>query len=126
MSNNTPVHPLKTQNIDIEAITAKYQVERAKRLREDGVGQFKQAKGSFSQFKQDVGATPITRDSVTAETKVLIVGAGLGGIVAAVKLKQQGIDDLLVLDKAAGFGGTWYWNQYPGKKKLRALVKGRD
>jgi len=126
MSNNTPVHPLKTQNIDIEAITAKYQAERAKRLREDGVGQFKQTKGSLSHFKEDVGATPITRDPVTAESKVLIVGAGLGGIVTAVKLKQQGIEDLLILDKAAGFGGTWYWNQYPGKNRLCSLVKGLD
>lgn len=113
-----PVHPLKTQNIDIEAITAKYKAERAKRLREEGVAQFKQAKGSYSQFKEDFGATPIIRDAVTAETKVLIVGAGIGGIVAAVKLKQQGIDDLVILDKAAGFGGTWYWNQYPGNYVL--------
>lgn len=118
MSKDVPVHPLKSLSFDIEAITAKYQAERAKRLREDGVGQFKHAEGSYSQLKEDILATPIVRDPVTAETKVLIVGAGIGGIVSAVKFKQQGIEDFLILDKAAGFGGTWYWNQYPGKNKM--------
>nr|A0A097ZPG2.1 RecName: Full=FAD-binding monooxygenase andJ; AltName: Full=Anditomin synthesis protein J [Aspergillus stellatus]BAP81864.1 AndJ [Aspergillus stellatus] len=49
--------------------------------------------------------------------KVLIVGAGHGGLLFAVRLLQTGnfgINDILIVDEAAGFGGTWYWNRYPG------------
>ncbi|KAL3483264.1 hypothetical protein BJX62DRAFT_245055 [Aspergillus germanicus] len=49
--------------------------------------------------------------------KVLILGAGFGGLLFAVRLIQTGAftaDDLLLVDKAGGFGGTWYWNRYPG------------
>ncbi|KAJ5747632.1 uncharacterized protein N7511_009328 [Penicillium nucicola] len=49
--------------------------------------------------------------------KVLIVGAGHGGLLFAVRLIQSGTfcaDDIVLVDKAAGFGGTWYWNRYPG------------
>ena len=39
-------------------------------------------------------------------------------LVAAVKLLQAGAakspEDLLIIDPAGGFGGTWYWNRYPG------------
>ncbi|RFU80552.1 cyclohexanone monooxygenase [Trichoderma arundinaceum] len=113
--DTTPrLHPLKTQRIDIKSIESKYERERAKRLRSDGVAQFQSAKGNFSRFRDDIGAAPITRESIVRETKVLIVGAGFGGVVMAVRLREQGVEDFVILDKASGFGGTWYWNQYPG------------
>ena len=46
--------------------------------------------------------------------EVLIVGAGFSGIGMAARLKEAGIDDFLLVDDADGFGGTWYWNRYPG------------
>ncbi|KAK2030525.1 FAD/NAD(P)-binding domain-containing protein [Colletotrichum zoysiae] len=110
----TVIHPLMAQEIDTAAIKAKYDEERAKR---DfiGVSQFKHPQGSTSRLKRDVLKSPATRDPVTAETSVLICGAGFAGLVTAVNLKRDhGIDDFLVVDKAGGFGGTWYWNQYPG------------
>lgn len=109
------VHPLKELTLDVETITARYQAERQKRLRADGVAQFKPATGSFSHFKADPEAAPPRRDPITSGTKVLIVGAGIGGLVAAVKLLNQGVDDFLIIDKASRFGGTWAWNQFPGK-----------
>ncbi|KAI1115877.1 putative cyclohexanone monooxygenase [Nemania sp. NC0429] len=109
-----PVHPLKTFPIDVEGITKRYQAERQKRIRKDGVAQFKQAAASFSRFKADPYAPPVHREPITSEVKVLIVGAGIGGIVAAVKLLDQGVDDFVMIDKASRFGGTWAWNQFPG------------
>jgi cation diffusion facilitator CzcD-associated flavoprotein CzcO len=49
-------------------------------------------------------------------TKILIIGAGYGGLLFAVRLLQSGIllEDILLVDAANGFGGTWYWNRYPG------------
>ena len=46
--------------------------------------------------------------------EVLIVGAGFSGIGMAARLKDAGVDDFLLVDDADGFGGTWYWNRYPG------------
>jgi cation diffusion facilitator CzcD-associated flavoprotein CzcO len=46
--------------------------------------------------------------------RVVIIGAGFGGIAAAVELTRNGITDLLLLEKAPDFGGTWFHNSYPG------------
>lgn len=48
------------------------------------------------------------------EVDVLVIGAGFGGICAAIKLKKAGIDDLIVVDRAESVGGTWRDNHYPG------------
>ena len=45
---------------------------------------------------------------------VLIVGAGFGGLAAAIELRRHGFDDVRILEKADGFGGTWLHNTYPG------------
>lgn len=45
---------------------------------------------------------------------VVIIGAGPGGVCAAILLEQRGIHDVVVLERAAGIGGTWYNNRYPG------------
>jgi cation diffusion facilitator CzcD-associated flavoprotein CzcO len=45
---------------------------------------------------------------------VAIIGAGFGGVAAAVSLRQAGIDDLVIIEGADGVGGTWRRNVYPG------------
>jgi cation diffusion facilitator CzcD-associated flavoprotein CzcO len=49
-----------------------------------------------------------------AETDVAIVGAGFGGLGMAIRLKQAGRDDFVVLERASDVGGTWHANTYPG------------
>jgi cation diffusion facilitator CzcD-associated flavoprotein CzcO len=46
--------------------------------------------------------------------RVVIVGAGVGGIAAAIELRRHGFEDLVVLERAADLGGTWLYNDYPG------------
>jgi cation diffusion facilitator CzcD-associated flavoprotein CzcO len=46
--------------------------------------------------------------------RVVIIGAGFGGLAAAVALRRKGIDDLLIVERADGVGGTWRQNIYPG------------
>ncbi len=46
--------------------------------------------------------------------RVVVIGAGFGGIGMAIALKRAGIDDFVVLDRAGDLGGTWRDNSYPG------------
>src|SRR3977135_4268131 len=48
------------------------------------------------------------------EPRGAVIGAGLGGIVTAYKLKKAGIKDFTVFEQSAGPGGTWWDNSYPG------------
>ncbi|MFJ4654149.1 flavin-containing monooxygenase [Nocardia sp. NPDC088792] len=60
-----------------------------------------------------------TADTEFAETletpqhEVIVIGAGIGGICAGVKLQEIGIDDFLIVDRVGGLGGTWYSHHYP-------------
>ena len=100
----------------------KYNAERTKRLRPDGASQYIDLASSdrFQQYQddpwlEDAGITvPALKDG--DHCKYLILGAGFGGLLFAVKLIKAGIDvsDIRIVDSAGGFGGTWYWNRYPG------------
>jgi cation diffusion facilitator CzcD-associated flavoprotein CzcO len=48
------------------------------------------------------------------ELSVAIVGAGFGGIAAAIELRRAGIRDIRILERAPELGGTWFYNTYPG------------
>ncbi|MEV4392280.1 NAD(P)/FAD-dependent oxidoreductase [Nonomuraea sp. NPDC049607] len=49
-----------------------------------------------------------------AEPGLVIVGTGFAGIGMAIKLKEAGYHDFVILEKAADLGGTWRDNTYPG------------
>jgi len=49
-----------------------------------------------------------------SKPSVAVIGAGLGGLCAGIKLQEAGFDDLVILEKAARVGGTWRDNSYPG------------
>lgn len=58
---------------------------------------------------------PSSQDGSTAQSvRVAIIGSGFAGIGAAIRLKQAGIDDFVVLERADDLGGTWRANHYPG------------
>ncbi|WP_315837665.1 NAD(P)/FAD-dependent oxidoreductase [Bradyrhizobium prioriisuperbiae] len=46
--------------------------------------------------------------------RVAIIGAGVSGIAAAIKMRKIGIDDVVLFEKARDLGGTWRDNSYPG------------
>lgn len=64
-------------------------------------------------YGEDRRRVPIKLASIPADYRVLVIGAGMSGILAAVRLKQAGIP-FLVVDKNPEIGGTWYENTYPG------------
>ena len=51
---------------------------------------------------------------MTREPRIVIVGAGFGGIAAAIELQRHGFGDVTILDAAPELGGTWFHNTYPG------------
>ncbi|KAI0199122.1 hypothetical protein F4808DRAFT_221250 [Astrocystis sublimbata] len=107
-------------------IQQKYAVEAQKRVRPEGLAQFQELAHSGSErlrhLVDDVWADHAALDAQTPPLqagdcpKILIAGAGIGGIVAAVRLIQQGFtaDQIRLVETAGGVGGTWYWNRYPG------------
>ena len=48
------------------------------------------------------------QDELPSEVGIAIVGAGFGGLGMAIRLKQAGIDDFVLLERAPDVGGTWY------------------
>jgi cyclohexanone monooxygenase len=102
-------------NFDPEALGKKYQIERDKRVREDGNEQYQEVKGDFAYFVDDPYIdNEINRDALEEEVEVVIIGGGFGGMLAAARLRESGIDDFRIIEKGGDFGGTWYWNRYPG------------
>ncbi|TCM69838.1 cation diffusion facilitator CzcD-associated flavoprotein CzcO [Acinetobacter calcoaceticus] len=72
-----------------------------------------------TQIQPKSSAKPKAKQMTQAKEAVavydtVIVGAGISGIAAAIKLKQAGYDDYIVLEKAHRVGGTWRENTYPG------------
>ncbi len=55
----------------------------------------------------------MSRDT-TGRVRIVIIGAGFAGLGMAIRLKQAGIDDLVILERADDVGGTWRDNSYPG------------
>ncbi|MDC0743868.1 flavin-containing monooxygenase [Polyangium mundeleinium] len=98
-----------------EALQEKYRLEREKRLRADGSTQYLELSKVYADFDKDPYVEPgFTRPAVTETIDVLIVGGGFGGMLAAVRLRQAGVHSFRVVEKGGDFGGTWYWNRYPG------------
>ena len=92
----------------------RYREERDKRLRTDANEQYQEIAGDFAHYLDDPYVGPLQRDAVIEEVEVGIVGGGFGGMLVAARLREQGVNDFRLIEKGGDFGGTWYWNRYPG------------
>ena len=100
---------------DPEALRARYRAERDKRLRREGNAQYVEIGGAFSRFLDDPYAPPgFGRAPLTDTVDVVVIGGGFGGLLAGARLREAGVDDIRMIEKGGDFGGTWYWNRYPG------------
>jgi cation diffusion facilitator CzcD-associated flavoprotein CzcO len=97
----------------IDAAKARYEAERAKRLREEGLAQYHTL--AEHHLDRDPWADPdFRRDPVTEDVDVVVLGAGFAGMLTGINLVKRGITRFRIIEKAADVGGTWYWNRYPG------------
>ena len=102
-------------DFDPAALKAKYLEERDKRLRDDGNEQYVEVTAEFSHYVDDPYVEPgFSRAPLQDEVEVAIIGGGFGGLLMAARLREAGFDDIRMIEKAGDFGGTWYWNRYPG------------
>jgi cyclohexanone monooxygenase len=102
-------------SFDPDALRERYRAERDKRLRADGNEQYVEVRGEFAHFVEDPYVEPgFEREPLTDEVEVVVVGGGFGGLLAGARLREAGFEDIRLIEKGGDFGGTWYWNRYPG------------
>ncbi|MEV8246432.1 NAD(P)/FAD-dependent oxidoreductase [Streptomyces rochei] len=93
----------------------RYRVERERRVRPDGTRQYLAADAEFGYYADDPYAVASgAREPLRDDVDVAVVGGGFGGILAGARLRQQGVRRVRIVEKGGDFGGTWYWNRYPG------------
>jgi len=98
-----------------DELRAKYREERNKRLRSDGNDQYVEVSGRFEHYLDDPYVEPgFHREPLADEVEVAVIGGGFGGLLAGARLRELGLQDIRMIDPAGDFGGTWYWNRYPG------------
>ncbi|MEC7976227.1 MAG: NAD(P)/FAD-dependent oxidoreductase, partial [Pseudomonadota bacterium] len=91
---------------------AKYKAFKEARA---GAADYIEMKGEFSRYLQDVySVEPVSRETLTDECDVLVVGAGFAGLLLWYKLREAGFENVRFCEKGGDVGGTWYWNRYPG------------
>ena len=109
--------------VDALQVEKRYGEERAKRLRADANDQFIEISLSdkFRHFQEDPWVDRATVKDIGSmfpdnRCELLVLGGGWGGLLYAVRMVEAGIrpEDIRIIDTAGGFGGTWYWNRYPG------------
>jgi len=100
--------------IDKKALLAKYIAERDKRLRDDGNDQYLEIKGRLAHYLDDPYTARVEREPKTDHVTFMFIGGGFAGLVTGARLAEAGIKDVRIVEKGGDFGGTWYWNRYPG------------
>ena len=103
-------------DFDPQALREKYRIERDKRIREDGENQYIEAASQFAHYADDDPYVDpgYERAPLDLDIDVVVIGAGFSGLMTGARLKERGITDFRIIEAGGDFGGTWYWNRYPG------------
>lgn len=110
----TGTNRLNRPPLDKDALRRKYAEERDKRLRPDGNAQYLRLTGRLAPYLHDPYTPRTERPPRTDHVTVAFVGGGFAGLVTGARLKEAGVEDVRIVEKGGDFGGTWYWNRYPG------------
>ncbi|WP_165954516.1 flavin-containing monooxygenase [Sphingomonas sp. AAP5] len=101
--------------LDIEALRERYRIERDRRVASyPAERRYRDPTGGFSRMLDDPYGTAPPREPVHEDVDVFVVGGGFGGLMTAARLGQAGVQNIRIAEAGSDFGGTWYWNRYPG------------
>ena len=104
-----------TDSLDIAALRERYAHERERRLAAGpGDRQYRDVEQGFAHLLDDPYGTAPARAPLVDDADVFIVGGGFGGLLTAARLREAGAGRIRIADAGSDFGGTWYWNRYPG------------
>ncbi|TDC91495.1 NAD(P)/FAD-dependent oxidoreductase [Saccharopolyspora aridisoli] len=113
MSTLPPSIP-EFSDAEVDALRQRYRAERERRVRPDGSAQYARAGGSFGYYAEDPHAEELSRQPLHDRVDAVVLGGGFGGLCAGARLRQAGLERIRIIEKGGDFGGTWYWNRYPG------------
>ena len=118
MDTNDKVISPEALGFDPDALSQRYAAERDKRIRADAEAQFVQLShdSPFTNkyLEADPYCEPLERAPLKDEREVIVIGGGWVGMLTAARLVEAGITDVRIVESGGDFGGTWYWNRYPG------------
>ena len=118
MTKIKPILSTKSLGFDPERLAERYRIERSKRLRDDAESQFIEIANGTTFADEFLANDPysevVERKPIKDTTEVVIIGGGWVGLMTATRLIQSGVTDLRIIEAGSDFGGTWYWNRYPG------------
>lgn len=100
--------------VDLDEVRALYRREREKRIHPEGSAQYRPMVDELAHFVDDPYTERIERDPVHDVVEVAVLGGGFGGLLLGARLRQQGVNSIRIVEQGGDFGGTWYWNRYPG------------
>lgn len=111
----TETHPSTMTALDIEALREKYRIERDRRLAANSAERcYRDPAQGFDALLNDPYGTAPPRAPCHDDVDVFVVGGGFGGLMTAAQLAKCGIHNIKIAEAGSDFGGTWYWNRYPG------------
>ena len=99
-------------------LSRRYVKEREKRIRTDAEAQYLQISNdspfSNKYLEDDPYSEKLERAPLKEQREIIIVGGGWVGLLTAARLIEAGVRDIRIIESGNDFGGTWYWNRYPG------------
>ena len=109
---------IETLGFDPEQLAERYRIERSKRLRDDAESQFIEVTNDSAFANEYMAHDPysetVKREPIKDIREVIVIGGGWVGLMTATRLIQSGVTDVRIVESGTDFGGTWYWNRYPG------------
>lgn len=100
----------RTLEINYDELAAKYEEERVKRVKKQGIDQYRHTveEEHLQSLADDPFTEPgFTREPIIAEHEVIIVGAGVGGVIMGCRLAKAGFTNIRIIEKGGDFGGVW-------------------
>ena len=118
MTKTNDILSNESLGFDPDVLAQRYAEEREKRIRPDAETQFVQLShdSPFANkyLEEDPYSETLDRAPLKDQREVIVIGGGWVGMLTAARLSQAGIRDVRIVESGSDFGGTWYWNRYPG------------